>query len=61
MMTILEEYANKGSVVRCYYGDNESEKPNDFCYWADFHYMPGWYETDEHLRNRIMLRINKES
>ncbi len=52
-VSTLDKLANLQCVCRIYYGDNKDDKPNDFCYWDEDNHIIGWYENDEHLRNRL--------
>lgn len=39
------------NVSRINYGNDNQNKPNNFCYWDDD--ITLWVEDDEHLRDRI--------
>lgn len=53
MMGFLEDIAKSNPVCRVYYGDDFNNKPNDHCYWSDMDYLTGWYENDNHFRERL--------
>ena len=52
----LLKIANCMTICRIYYGDDEENKPNDFCFWDEGPYvvLEGWYENDESLRKRTI-------
>ena len=50
-MSMLDKISNIKSFTRMAYGNDQENKPNDFCFWDDnFGY---WFENDDHLRKRI--------
>lgn len=48
----LEILAHDFGIAREYYGDSKG-KPNDYCYYDKSAEFPGWYESDDTLRDRI--------
>lgn len=58
--TILDDLAGCVSFSRMYFGDNRDIKPNDYCFWSDFDFLSGWYETDAHFRDRIKKEISEK-
>ena len=59
-MSFFENISNLKCINRIYYG-NSTKKPNEHCYYDGgslFRILDGWYEDDNHLRNRITDRID---
>jgi hypothetical protein len=53
--TCLENWAELyGCATRICYGDDPDKKPDAPCRWDAAALIPGWYETDESLRERIL-------
>jgi len=43
-----------GIKPRRYYGWNKDNQPNSYCKWETRNDQPGWYETDAHIKLRII-------
>ena len=56
--SLLDEWASALTVSRMYFGDGESDKPDDYCFWDDSQFLVGWYESDDHLRERFFDEVN---
>lgn len=56
MSDALDRLAAAAPVNREVYGHDESNKPNDYCYWDNERGY--WSETDQHLRGRIEARMH---
>lgn len=53
---LLSNWGNMLGVSRTYYGHNACIKPNDHCFWDKEAHIVGWYETDGHMRVRVVAR-----
>ena len=59
-MGLLDSIANSNPICREHYGCDYDNKPNSHCNWTSRDHMVGWYETDKHLRERMVKRMNNE-
>lgn len=60
--SFFDEISKCEPINRLYYGD-VSEKPNDHCFYVDLidsYILTGWYENDEHLKNRIEGKFDEQ-
>jgi len=49
----LDSMCSLLGVERCVYGDDVTNRPNDYCFWGTAQGYC-WMETDEHLRVRAI-------
>jgi len=61
--THLDKMGRFYVIDREEYGDDENNKPNEYCVWQNvsFNTYPkyAWVETDEHYRNKLVAQIEK--
>jgi len=57
---LLNSWGDRLGVSRSYYGDDKDVKPNRHCFWDKYAYIVGWYETDDHMRGRVVARFSSK-
>ena len=63
MISDLDYLMSLPQMSREIYGYDESDKPNEYCVWADIgysQYLMAWVEIDEHFRQRIKQRVDSK-
>ena len=53
----LDALSHNFCIAREFYGDLK-EMPNDHCYYDRYAEFPGWYESDNALRDRIKKALS---
>lgn len=51
------EFQGLPTISRIFYGDNENNKPDEDCFYDEDGIPPGWYETDQSLKKRILANL----